>query len=110
MAKRKRETKAKPRRIRQPSPVTSAEVALRARVLGDEQLDQLHQVVGARVRQAREELGLSQEQCARALGRTQHWLSGLESGIHAAQLYVLVPLAAASGRSLGWFVGEPDRR
>ncbi|MBX3466181.1 MAG: helix-turn-helix transcriptional regulator [Planctomycetes bacterium] len=59
---------------------------------------------------ARLELGLTQEELGRALGRTQPWVREVESGRTAAQPYVLAALAAATGRSVGWFFGEPDGR
>lgn len=79
---------------------------MRARALTEEQQAALHAVVGARLRDARIAMGLTQEQLARALGRTQHWLSEVESGRTQPQLYVIATVAAASGRSVGWFFGE----
>ena len=79
-------------------------------MLSEEQRAELHQVLGERVRAARLELGLTQTQLADALGRTQSWVREVESGRTAAQPYLLATLAAATGRSVGWFYGEPDRR
>ena len=64
---------------------------------------------GFTVKEARLELGLTQAQLGRALGRTQPWVREVESGRTAAQPYVLAALAEEAGRSVGWFFGEPDR-
>ena len=84
--------------------------ALARCALSDEQRDALHRVLGERVRAARVELGVTQAQLAAALGRTQSWVAEVESGRTVCQPYVIAALAAASGRSAGWFFGEPDKR
>lgn len=95
---------------RRPRPSPSPpESVLERCVLSPEQQAALHRTLGDRVKAARLELGLTQEQLGRALGRTQPWVREVESGRTAAQPYVLAALAAATARSVGWFFGEPER-
>lgn len=92
-----------------PTPPPPPEAALAARLLTDEQEAELHRLMGDRVKQARLELGLTQEQLGHALGRTQPWAREVESGRTAPRPFVLLALAGATGHSLGWFYGVPDR-
>lgn len=78
-------------------------------VLSPEQQEALHRLLGERIKAARLELGLTQEQLGAAFGRVQTWVREMESGRAAPQPYMLAALAAASGRSVAWFFGEPDR-
>lgn len=75
--------------------------------LSPDQLEDLHATLSARVKEVRLELGLSQEQLGRALGRTQTWVTEVEKGRTVPAHDVLVALALASRRSVGWFYGEP---
>ena len=96
----------KPPNRRPPDPAPVLERA----VLSDEQEAALRRTLGERVKQARLELELTQEQVGHAFGRVQTWVREVEAGRTAAQPYMVVALAAASGRSVAWFYGEPDRK
>ena len=61
-----------------------------------------------RLRQARTEAGLTQEQVAKALGRTQTWVSNSELGERRVDVVELEDLAALYRKDLNWFV--PPRR
>lgn len=62
-----------------------------------------------RLRQAREEAGLTQEQVARQLGRPQTWVSKCELGERRVDFVELEDWAAACGKSLEWFATKPRR-
>lgn len=99
-----------PARRRRPPPASPPPEHVLARcVLSPDQQAALHRVLGDRVKAARLQLGLTQEQLGRALGRTQSWVREVESGRTAAQPYVLAALAAATGRGVGFFFGEEPR-
>ena len=56
-----------------------------------------------RLRRAREEAELSQEQVAKMLGRPQTWVSKCELGERRVDFVELEDLAATYGKSLDWF-------
>lgn len=57
----------------------------------------------ARLRQARDEAGLSQQQVADALDREQTWVSKCEIGERRVDFVELEELAAIYGKPLDWF-------
>lgn len=57
----------------------------------------------ARLRGAREEAGLSQQQVAALVGRPQTWVSKCELGERRVDFVELEDLAAAYGKPLDWF-------
>jgi transcriptional regulator with XRE-family HTH domain len=57
----------------------------------------------ARLRQARTDAKLTQEQVAKQLGRTQTWVSNSELGERRVDFVELEDFAALYGRSLDWF-------
>lgn len=57
-----------------------------------------------RLRQARADAGLTQEQVAKALGRTQTWISNSELGERRVDVVELEELATLYRKDLGWFV------
>jgi transcriptional regulator with XRE-family HTH domain len=56
-----------------------------------------------RLRRAREEAGLTQEQVAECLGRPQTWVSKCEVGERRVDFVELEEWAAACGKPLDWF-------
>ena len=57
----------------------------------------------AKLRQAREEAGLTQVQVAKLVGRPQTWVSKCELGERRVDVVELEDLAAAYGKPLEWF-------
>jgi transcriptional regulator with XRE-family HTH domain len=64
---------------------------------------QLHRLLAARVKLARERLGLSQRELARIMQRCGSWIREIESGAQYAPPYLIVSLAGALGVQPGWF-------
>lgn len=62
--------------------------------------------VGRRVKEAREAMGLGQVAFAESCGKSRAWIAKVESGENAAQLWLLVHMAKATKRSVGWFFGD----
>lgn len=62
----------------------------------------------ARLRLAREEAGLTQEEVARAVGRPQSYVSKCETGERRLDAIELEDLARVYARPLGFFVGEAE--
>lgn len=56
-----------------------------------------------RLRQARAEAGLTQIELARAVGRSQTWVSKCELGERRVDIVELADLAEALGKPLEWF-------
>lgn len=96
----------KPPNRRPPPPAPVLERA----VLSQEQQEAQARLLGERVKQARLELELTQAQVGVAFGRGQTWVREVEAGRSTAQPYMLAALASATGRSIAWFFGEPDRK
>lgn len=61
--------------------------------------------VGIRVRQRRKELGLRQEDVAKAMSRNVNTVSGIENGKYMASFPQAVILAAVLDCSLDWLAG-----
>lgn len=56
-----------------------------------------------RLRLARDEAGMTQEQVAKALKRTQTWVSNSELGERRVDFVELVDFAKLYGKPLDWF-------
>lgn len=65
-----------------------------------------HEVIGSRLREARELLGLLQDEAATALGIPRSSLSALEAGKRKVSGVELRRLARLYRRPVGWLVGE----
>jgi transcriptional regulator with XRE-family HTH domain len=65
--------------------------------------------LGARLREAREYVGLSQDEVARALGIARPAVSLIESGQRRVEALELKRLADLYGRSVAEFTGDSDR-
>lgn len=63
----------------------------------------------AKLRKAREESGLSQEEVAEALGRTQTWVSNCELGERRVDCVELEDFAVLFGKPLDWFATRGRR-
>lgn len=61
-----------------------------------------------RLREAREEAGLTQSEVAEALGLPQSFVSKCETGERRVDVLELARLAALYGRPLAWFVPDLD--
>ena len=57
----------------------------------------------AKLRRARDEAGLTQVQVAKLVGRPQTWVSKCELGERRVDVVELEDLAAAYGKTVGWF-------
>ncbi len=62
--------------------------------------------LAARVRAARNDIGLTQEQVADGLKISRAQLANMEAGRTKASLPVLIALADLYGKSLDWLVGR----
>ncbi len=62
----------------------------------------------ARLRQAREEAGVTQVEVAKLVGRPQTWVSKCELGERRVDFVELEDLAAAYGKRLDWFGTRRD--
>jgi len=63
----------------------------------------------ARLREAREAAGLTQEQVASKLGRPQTWVSKCELGERRVDFVELEDWASACGKPLDWFATKRGR-
>lgn len=64
--------------------------------------------VGKRVRQTREQKGMSRRALSESSGVSQRYLAQLESGSGNISIALLFKVAAAFGRTPDWFLGEDD--
>lgn len=64
--------------------------------------------MAARLREAREYLGMSQEEVANALGVSRPAISNIESGVRKIEAVELDQLARLYGRSVGYFLSGED--
>jgi len=62
-----------------------------------------YRVFLARLRQAREQAGLTQVEAAERVRRSQTWVSKCELGERRVDFVELEDLAAAYGKPIGWF-------
>ncbi len=72
--------------------------------------DKLNKEIGERFRQARNNSGLTQRQCAKLIDGTPQQISNWESGIKAISLKNLIALTPHFNCSIGWIAGENDYR
>lgn len=63
-------------------------------------------LLGARCAIARTRLGLSQRELARRMDKSASWIRECESGAQWCPWWLVIALAEASGRPIGWFIGE----
>ena len=63
--------------------------------------------LGLKVRQARNEAGLSQEQLGLHLGVTFQQIQKYEKGVNRVSSTRLVQIAQCTGKSVTWFLAEP---
>jgi transcriptional regulator with XRE-family HTH domain len=63
-------------------------------------------LVGARVREAREDLGWSRRELARRVDLSYTAVAYIERGIYAPNALNLARIAEATGQEPGWFFGE----
>jgi len=63
---------------------------------------------GRRLKAAREELGLSQERLAEAIGVVRRTLAHYEAGTKSPEFSKLPAIAAATGKPLAWFFQDED--
>jgi transcriptional regulator with XRE-family HTH domain len=75
----------------------------RLRPATDEEKAGLRSLLGARCRQAREELGISGRQTAGAVGMCGAWIRGVERGEQFAPAWYLVTLSEVTGKPIEWF-------
>lgn len=62
-----------------------------------------YQEYRSRLRAAREAAGLTQEEVARAMGRSQTWVSKCELGERRVDIVEAQDFATALGKPLSWF-------
>jgi transcriptional regulator with XRE-family HTH domain len=74
-----------------------------ARLLRDAPLP----LIGARIRRARREAGLSHDRLAAQIGTSRQHLIKLEKGQHRPRLAMLRAIATATGQPPEWFV-DPE--
>jgi transcriptional regulator with XRE-family HTH domain len=68
--------------------------------------DQILQTIGLRIREARENSDLTQEELAEKIGKTQKAISGYENGSRAIRVTELPALAKALDVPIAYFFGE----
>lgn len=66
------------------------------------------QQIGARLREARETLGITQEDAAAALGIPRTSITALEKGTRAVAATELSQMAALYRRPVAWILGDED--
>lgn len=64
--------------------------------------------LGERIRQARQESGLSHDRLGAKVGTSRQHLIKLEKGLHAPSENMLGRIAAATDRDVEWFTAEAD--
>ena len=68
--------------------------------------DERYRKLGAKLRQAREEAGLTQEEAARLLGRPQWFVSRSERGVRRVDVVELADFARVYGKPLSFFLED----
>lgn len=74
-----------------------------------EEIDQINQHVGQRIRQRRRDLNLARRDLARRIGVTTRALDGLESGVRRIGPVHLVSLSLALGVDIDYFFADLPR-
>lgn len=72
----------------------------------EEEKQELLEQIGERIRDARERSGMTQEELAVLIGKTQKAISGYENGTRAIRITEIPDLARALGVHPGYFFGE----
>lgn len=75
--------------------------------------NKMRQVIGARIRQAREDLGMTQEELGELIGHTSPTLSQWERGVRKVSLEMLTVISGHLKHDVTWFItppGEPIDR
>ncbi len=70
----------------------------------------LARFIGERIRTARLEAGLTQTALRRKMRRCNVWMIRMEKGYFQIKALDFYRLAEATGKKVGWFVGELDGR
>ncbi|MFC6029360.1 helix-turn-helix domain-containing protein [Methylobacterium mesophilicum] len=70
----------------------------------------LKRAIGQRVRDARQEAGLTQEDFAARIHRTPESISKLERGVTLPDITTLLEIASATGKALSTFLDLPEAR
>lgn len=70
----------------------------------------LKRVIGQRVRDARQEAGLTQENLADRIDRTPESISKLERGVTLPDITTLIEIASATGKGVSTFLDLPEDR
>jgi len=65
-----------------------------------------HKRIVAKIKQARIEAGITQEEIAKLLGRTQSYLSKIESGQRRIDINLLAELAQVYKKEINYFIKE----
>ena len=65
-------------------------------------------LIGAKLRQAREEAKLNQKQLAERLGKSQKTISNYETGEHGIDIEELPDFARELGKPIGYFFSEEN--
>ncbi len=74
---------------------------------GEGEIKPQHAALGARLREARERLALTQDELATQVGRKKNWLSDIERGRRGIDVHTLQRIATITGRSVEYF-SNPD--
>lgn len=74
--------------------------------LDEDEVEELRETLAARVKQAREEAGLTTGDVARAYGKTTQWVRHIENGNQWPPPWYLVALSRLAGRPTGTFFPE----
>lgn len=69
----------------------------------------IRRVIGARIRQAREDVGLTQEELAGLSGHTGPTISQWERGVRKVSLEVLTVLGGYLKHDIAWFLTPPEK-
>lgn len=87
-----------------PSPSEARSAPRRTRTARSAEENQRLQHMGAKLRQARESAGLTQLEVARAVGKSDRWVSDLERGVLEISPLMLAPIARVLGYPIAFFV------
>jgi transcriptional regulator with XRE-family HTH domain len=74
--------------------------------MSKQRIDPIDVTVGLRIRQARIERGLSQEQVARTLGLTFQQVQKYEKGVNRCAPSRLLAIASLTHKAVQWFYGD----
>ncbi|MEO1665347.1 MAG: helix-turn-helix transcriptional regulator [Chloroflexota bacterium] len=74
-----------------------------------EQKDRLKRLIGKRLKDAREQRGMSQRELADRVGKTQSAISNYEAGTSLMHITELPDFARVLDVSIGYFFGEPHQ-